>query len=70
MIEAFPTLYTKCVLASDYDALLARCERAETALQSIAEYWNGGNNSAVDAVEVMTQRAAEALAPHNDEGSK
>ncbi len=49
-------------------SLTSRAESAECkvaqmkeVLQSIQEYWNGAHDSAVDAAEVMRERAAESL---------
>ena len=41
--------------------LRAKAEGLSVAVESIAEYWNGGSGSSVDAAEEMSARAYSAL---------
>ena len=47
-----------------------RSEILVEALNSIRQYWNGGNDSAVDAIENAEGIAKEALQSYEREGEK
>lgn len=49
-------------LCTRIEALEAENARLRDCLTGIEEYWNGGNESAVDAAEEMRDRASAALA--------
>jgi hypothetical protein len=48
-------------LAAERDALRAENARLREVLESIEEYWNGAEKSAVDAAEECRSRARAAL---------
>lgn len=48
-------------LCSELDALKAASAALVEALEHIEEYWNGGRNSAVDAIEEAKETASAAL---------
>ena len=54
-------------LRAERDALQARVADLEGVLESIKEYWNGGDESAMDAAEECRHRAAIALEGKKDE---
>lgn len=51
-----------CEAAARIEELEAENARLRDCLTGIEEYWNGGNESAVDAAEEMRDRARAALA--------
>lgn len=53
--------------AAEITRLRARVAELEGALEGIKEYWNGSNESAVDAAEECRYRSATALGGGKDE---
>ena len=53
-----------------FDDLEAKNKKLKEALEHIREYWNGGNESAVNAIEEAEETAREALESEDSETTK